>query len=325
MKTRVVLSVDTEPSVAGVFQAPETRVPLLDELVAGEINGRSEALGFMLETLGEHGLTATFFVEALHTRALPERRMGAHVDRILAAGHDVQLHFHPVWRSWSGLMLHPSERFTDASATIGRAELADMLGEGMAQMERWTGVKPTGARAGNYSAALPVLQASADVGIRYTSHICVAVQSPPEPELRLAGGVHDIAGVREMPVTCFQDHGLASRGLRPLQVNAVSSAEMRQVLDAMCRAAAPVAVIVAHPFDFIKRRDQQFTGMRVDHLVQRRWRRLCAFLAASRDRFEVTTLEGAGSMVQPFMAKPLANGVITGTVRALANYANNHR
>ena len=322
MKTRVVLTVDTEPSVGGYFGAPDRHKPIIDELVAGEINGRSEALGFMLETLAEHDLTATFFVEALHTRALPESRMGAYVDRILGAGHDVQLHIHPVWRSWQGF--EPGERRTDASASLSRAELTDMLGEGMAQIARWTGRAPTGARAGNYSCARPVLEASADAGLAYTSHICLAVEPPPEPELRLAGGVHDIAGVREMPVTCFRDRGLASRGLRLLQVNAVSTPEARQVLGAMHAAGEPVAIIVTHPFDFIKRRDKQFTGMRVDHLVQRRWRGLCAFLARSRDRFETTTLEGAGAVVAPRVPAKLTNSPLTGTARAVVNYVGNY-
>jgi hypothetical protein len=322
MKTRVVLTVDTEPSVGGYFVAPDRHFPIIDQLVAGEINGRSEALGFMLETLAEHDLTATFFVEALHTRALPESRMGAYVDRIMGAGHDVQLHIHPVWRSWEGFK--PGERRTDASASLSRAELTDMLGEGMIQIARWTGRTPTGARAGNYSCARSVLEASADAGIGYTSHICLAVEPPPEHELRLAGGVHDIAGVREMPVTCFEDRGLASRGLRLLQVNAVSTPEMRQVLGAMHVAREPVAIVVTHPFDFIKRRDKQFTGMRVDHLVQRRWRGLCAFLASSRDRFEVTTLEGAGRSTLPHAPARLCNDRFTGTARAFTNYVGNH-
>ena len=49
-RTKVVLTVDTEPSIAGAFANP-SQAPLLHEPVAGEINGRSEALGFMIETL----------------------------------------------------------------------------------------------------------------------------------------------------------------------------------------------------------------------------------------------------------------------------------
>ena len=321
-KTRVVLTVDTEPSVGGYFVAPDRYLPIIDQLVSGEVNGRSQGLGFMLETLAEYDLTATCFVEALHTRAMPASRMGAYVDKILAAGHDVQLHFHPVWRSWRDFQA--GEPLTDSSADLGRAELTDMIGEGAAQIARWTGMPPTGARAGNFSASLPVFEASADAGLRYTSHICFAVQSPLEPELQHSGGVHDVAGVREMPVTCFQDRGLGSRGLRPLQVNAVSTGEMAQVLGAMHRAEAEVAVIVTHPFDFIKRKDKQFTGMRVDHLVQRRWRGLCEFLSANRDRFETTTLEGAGSAAQMKAVTPLRNRRITGSMRAMSNYIGNY-
>ena len=46
-KTKVVLSVDTEPSIAGAFVIPAHK-PLLHEPVAGEVNGRSEALGCLV-------------------------------------------------------------------------------------------------------------------------------------------------------------------------------------------------------------------------------------------------------------------------------------
>src|SRR5438094_59877 len=93
-KTKVVLSVDTEPSIAGAFVIPAHK-PLLHEPVAGEVNGRSEALGFLIETLRSNRLVSTFFVETVHTRYFADREMGVYVDWLLRAGQDVQLHLHP--------------------------------------------------------------------------------------------------------------------------------------------------------------------------------------------------------------------------------------
>ena len=318
-KTCVVLTIDTEPSVAGALEPPYTRRPLIEECVAGTVDGRSEALGFLVDTLVRHDLRATFFVEAIHTRALPEAAMGRYVDQLLAAGQDVQLHFHPVWRNWTNGVLDPSRRLTDASARMTRAELAEMLDYGAQQIARWTGERPNAARAGNFSTAMPVLDASADVGIGYTSHICLAHSPPAEPALQLAGGVHDIAGVCEVPVTCFQDRGLASRGLRPLQINAVSFAENRQVLSALHEAHAPIAVIVLHPFDFLKRDGPQFQNLRPHRLVQRRWAALCAFLASARDRFQTTSLADAARGLTPTPATIVSNTPVSGTMRAAAN------
>lgn len=322
MRTKVVLTIDTEPSVAGVLGPFPDRKPLLDEAVEGLVGGRSEALGFILDTLARHRLTATFFVEALHTTAFPEGAMGRHVDRILGGGHEVELHFHPVWRSWKDGRLDTANLMHDRSADIPRTELADMLEYGAEQIRRWTGQRPLSARSGTFSTALSVLQASADIGIAYSSHICVAYKPPPEPELSLAGGVHDIAGVRELPVTCFTERGLAGRGLRPLQVNAVSVTELGHILGQMHAAGDPVAIIVTHPFDFLKRKDKQFNGLRPDRLVQARFDGMCAFLAANADRFEVQGFTAAARTLSPAPAPRLDGPPVAASIRSFRNLVN---
>ena len=71
MKTKVVLTVDTEPSIAGAL-APSTRnKPLIHEPVWGKVGDRSEALGFLLDTLTHYQLSATFFVETVHLAYFP--------------------------------------------------------------------------------------------------------------------------------------------------------------------------------------------------------------------------------------------------------------
>ena len=111
-RTKVVLTVDTEPSIAGAFADP-SYTPLLHEPVAGEINGRSEALGFMIETLSQRDLTATFFVETAHTRFFGTLAMGGYVERLMRAGQDVQLHLHPDWLSFADGDLRPGRPHTD--------------------------------------------------------------------------------------------------------------------------------------------------------------------------------------------------------------------
>ena len=43
VKTKVVLTVDTEPSIAGAFSGNEAATPLIHEPVAGVVEGKSEA------------------------------------------------------------------------------------------------------------------------------------------------------------------------------------------------------------------------------------------------------------------------------------------
>ena len=97
MRTKVFLTIDTEFSIGGAFQAPLAVQPIGAQNVLGMVEDRSEGLGRMLETFGEHGLCATFFAETMQTAYFGDEPMGQLVKRIGAAGHDVQLHLHPVW------------------------------------------------------------------------------------------------------------------------------------------------------------------------------------------------------------------------------------
>lgn len=298
-RTKVVLTIDTEPSVAGAFADPR-HAPLLHEPVSGEVNGRSEALGFLIETLCRHGLAATFFVETLHTRCFGEHAMGRYAERLAHAGQDVQLHLHPNWLSFEGGKLRSGPPHTDDCREMSAEPLAAVIAEGADRIADWTGKRATAMRTGNFSTGLSVFQAMQQAGLRVASNICVAVAPPPERELALAGGVHEIAGVRELPVTCFADIGPVGRGrLRPMQVTALTAREMTDVLDAAHACGNPVVVIVTHPFEFLKKRDFRYAGLRPNRLVQHRFRRLCAFLAENRDRFEVLPVAAAAASLDP--------------------------
>src|SRR5262245_20623091 len=102
MRTKVAITVDTEPSVAGAFAAPDRYKPLIHEPVWGEVRGKSEALGFITRTLDRHKLRATFFVETAHLAYFSDGVMGSCARQLHQAGHDVQLHLHPGWTRFKG-------------------------------------------------------------------------------------------------------------------------------------------------------------------------------------------------------------------------------
>ncbi len=81
MKTKVVITVDTEPWIAGAFANPKRNKPCIHEPVWGEVGGKSQALGYILETLSRFQLCATFFVETVHLSYFPEQIMGEYVRR----------------------------------------------------------------------------------------------------------------------------------------------------------------------------------------------------------------------------------------------------
>lgn len=330
MRTQVVLTVDTEPSIAGAYENPERNAPLLHEPVAGEVDGKSEALGFLVETLSQYGQRATFFVEALHTRYFPDHAMGRYIEQLMAAEQDVQLHLHPTWLNFRDGEMLPNSRISDNCGELDRGLLAETMEEGAAQIERWTGRRPTALRTGNFSTSRRVFEAMSDVGLDVSSNICLAVAPPKEPELALAGGRHEIEGVQELPVTCFVDRGPVGRGrLRPLQVTALGGGEMIALLKQMHEDGgkddAGVAVIVTHPFEFIKPGDFRYSRMKANGLVQGRLQRLCAFLAEESDKFEVVPLREAATQApldgRGAPAIPKGNP-LRAFVRAGQNYLN---
>lgn len=328
MKTQVVLTVDTEPSIAGAFDDPERYSPLIHEPVAGRIGDRSEALGYMLETLGAHGLHATFFVEALHTRYFPASAMGGYVEQLLAADQDVQLHLHPAWVNFEDGLPRRADLVSDNCSELETGFLADLIDEGARQIEAWSGRRPTAMRTGNFATDLSVFEAMARAGLEASSNICQAVYPAPSRELALTSGRHRIAGIRELPVTCFVDRGPVGRGkLRPLQVTALGGNEMIGLLRKLHRQqdGAGIAVIVTHPFEFLKPGDFRYSRMTANRLVQGRFRALCAFLARERAAFEVMTLTEAAAHDGTTPSDPppeLRGGALPSLIRAGQNFIN---
>ena len=329
MKTLVVLTVDTEASIAGALGDPEGCEPLLHEPVAGEIGGKSEALGFMIETLSEHDLRATFFVEALHTRYFPASAMATYVEQLMTAGQDVQLHLHPAWINFENGRPRRSDLVSDNCSELDLDLLAELMDEGAAQIKGWSGQRPTAFRTGNFATDLVVFDAMAKVGLEASSNICHAVRPAPSSELALTGGCHEIAGIRELPVTCFVDRGPVGRGkLRPLQVTAVGGTEMIGLLKQihqMHEGRGGLAVIVTHPFEFLKPGDFRYSRMTANRLVQGRFRALCAFLARESNSFEVVPLNEAAARQAPEAGGEipvLEGGGMPAILRAGQNFLN---
>jgi len=323
-KTKVVLTVDTEASIAGAFGGNEAHTPLIHELVAGMVDGKSEAMGFLVETLCRYGLIATFFVETVQSRYFSDRAMGRYVERLMRAGQDVQLHLHPCWLAFKNGKPDLSNLVTDHCHELETGRLAALIDEGAERISAWTGERPTGMRAGNFSTALSVFEAMSKARLSYASNICLAAHRPPEPELAVTGGVHDFAGIRELPVTCFFDIGPVGRGrLRPMQVTALTAREQISLLSAAQENKNPVVVIATHPFEFVKKRDFRYSSLRPNRIVQDRFRRLCAFLSANSDRFEVAPLAvAADAMDCRQVWTELTGNAFNAIVRAVTNGVN---
>ena len=321
-RTKVVLTVDVEASIAGAFRVGAGHSPLIDEPVAGEVGGKGEALGFIIEILREHGFVATFFVETVQTKFFHASRMGRYVDSLSRAGQDIQLHLHPVWLAFRNGELDRSASASDRCDLLPMQDLVTLIEEGSETLRSWTGARPTGLRTGNFATSLSVFEAMRRTGLRHASNICIAMHRPVESELGVSGGVHEFEGIRELPMTCFADHGPVGRGrYRPMSLTAVSVREQIALLTAAHRCGNSVVVILTHPFEFTKRRDVRYTGLRPNRLVQRRFRKLCAFLGANEDKFEVVSLPNAADHLKAGALWTELNGNwVNSVIRAGQNF-----
>lgn len=313
MRTRVVLSIDTEFSIGGALRAGSRSLPVGAQNVLCNVQGKSEGLGFMLETFAASDLKATFFVETLQTAYFGDEPMAELARRIAQAGHDVQLHLHPVWTYFD----HPN--WQDRLATVGPTdnmhdrgldELVAFLRRGIDALVRWGLPAPIALRTGNLMVDRNVYRAMAQVGMKISSNIARAVFEPAEPALRLNAGVHEIEGILELPVLTYADLAVGSRKrCKSLTVTGTSLAEAACLLDRAHREGVKAVVLLTHCHEFVKG-DMQ-GRLAANRVNQRRLAGLCKYLQDSPDRFEVVTMGqlvdgrlGPGPQPDPLLGVP---------------------
>jgi hypothetical protein len=326
LKTKVVLTVDVEPSVAGGFVQGGSNTPLLREPIGASVHGKSEGLGFILETLRRHNLVATFFVETVHTHYFSDNAMGQYVEALLWAGQDVQLHLHPCWLTFERRRFDWPAIVTDHCHQLKMDRLISLIEEGIGKITAWSGTRPTAMRTGNFSTSLSVFEAMSASGLRHASNICLAVHRPPEPELALEGGSGGFYGIRELPVTCFRDVGaVRGGGLRPMAVTALRLEELISLLNATHENGNAIAVTLTHPFEFIKKRNFRYSGLRRNRIVQRRFSELCSFLSRHSDQFDVVPLGiAADNINQNHPWRRLEGNALASAVRTVENIINDY-
>jgi hypothetical protein len=290
--TEVLITVDTEFSIAGAFRDPEHRRPVGEPAVLGEINGRSHGLGFLLETLGRARLEATFFVETFNVHYFGDDCMGRLARRIRDHGHDVQLHIHPCWSvfrdpNWRERLggSPPDDSMADRTPEA----VTSLVTEGADVVERWGLPRPVALRTGSLRVDRAVYSGLARAGLDLASNVGLAIYRPADPELQLLGGRRRVDGVLEVPVLGYRDIALPGLDhVKNLTITGCSWAEIRWLLNAARRRGVGTVVVLTHPFEFFKY-DESFSRLRPNRVNQRRFRALCEFLARHADGFEATT------------------------------------
>lgn len=302
MRTRVCVSIDTEFSIGGAFTSPDKQ-PVAEPMVWCDVAGRSQGLGFLLEQFERHRIPATFFVETVHRHYFRERDpMGDIVRRIVAQGHEVQLHTHPCWAVFQHADWRERvEREPRQDDFLGRAEedTVRLLRQGQQTFAEWGVPAPTVFRPGNMQHDDALFAALARCGIPYSSCVGLAVFDSNDLRYRLYSGAHRRHGVLEMPVLTFQDWQLGGRRhLKTLTIAGTSFSETQILLERAHEAQVPLVVLLTHPFEYVQRRDDAMRHARANTLHQQRLAHLCRYLDGNRDRFLPTGMGEAGGFLQ---------------------------
>jgi len=264
MTTQVLLTIDTE-----LAWRHHARGASWQENLRFSYDGAGAGVPYQLEVLKRHGLKACFFVDPMPALVYGIEPVEQMVAPILAAGQEVQLHLHSFWRDLA------QGRSDDARFELtgfGYREQLDLIETARDLLVAAGAPQPTAFRAGSYAADAHTLAALAALGIRHDSS-----HNGAEPMSRLPFGrelvdpaEHD--GVMEIPISQIRR---PDGGLRPLQICALSIAEMRAALWHAGSQRHSIATIVCHSFELATR-----DGRRVNRLVRSRFDALCAFLAS---------------------------------------------
>jgi hypothetical protein len=309
MRTRVLITVDTEFSIGGAFDRQNGAVePLGAQNVFCMVDGVSEGLGFILDTLGSYSLVASFFVETMQTAYFGDAPMRDVTQHIRSSGHDIQLHLHPVWMyfdktDWRRRLEVevPSDELCGRPVDL----LVSWLQRGIGTFGRWDLPPPLAMRAGNLRVDRNVYRAMSRTGMKIGSNIGRGVFDPVEPALRCNGGIHRIDGIIELPVLSYVGMQWPRRRLKSLTIAGSSTPELIHLLEHAHRTCYPCVVLLTHCHEFVKGRLPH--AIAANTLTQSRLRLLCRFLADHSDRFEVTSIGALAnaSELHPSSSDPL--------------------
>lgn len=308
MRTKLYLTVDVEASMGGAWGDPRLRPVGAERRVFCRTGGKDYGIGWQCRQLRERDLKATFFCEVLSSLVLGEDDTRSYLEFLLEEEQDVQLHVHPNFyfyaeKVWADVNKtdYAAPAQPDNLAAMATEDQAKILGVSVDIFKYLTGKEPIAFRAGGYMADERTLSILARLGLRIdSSWNPVFHRRGSFPAERLpANRPFLLNGVLELPVTVVQDPlplpGKGS-GLRPLEVCALSSAEMQTALNQLHENGVSHVVIVHHSFACVKAKDIQYRQIRPDRMVMRRFTSLLDFLAENSSRFEVTAM---GTLTDP--------------------------
>ena len=271
--TEVLLTVDTELS-ALLHQRGMSPTDNLASSILGRCHAGEFGVGWQMDVAHRHGAKLVFFVDPLPSLVYGDAIIADVVAPIIERGHEVQLHIHTEWLEWakdSPVGGRQGRNLADFSL----ADQITLLRIASDILERAGAPRPIAFRAGNFGANDDTLRALAELGIAWDSSfnayyagLGCDIDCPP-------GQIDPITlhRVLELPVSGINDR---PGHIRPAQICALSTWEMRAALRHAAVQRQHCFVVVTHSFEMLSR-DRQ----RPNLIVMQRFRDLCSTIAAT--------------------------------------------
>ncbi|HEX6665096.1 MAG TPA: polysaccharide deacetylase family protein [Solirubrobacterales bacterium] len=211
-------------------------------LMTGDGIGPQFGVYGILDRLDAHGMKATLFVNVYEKDRQPSGVVEGVVREIVARGHEVGLHSHPV---------PELELYRRPLIRLSRSAQVDILRWGVELIDRWTGRPPVSFRAGGYALNDDTFAAMEEVGIAIDSSCFF----PSPNNCHAPFTVNAVAArgpIVEVPVTTvLRVQGDKTVSHRKLDFNWLSVDGLMSALGAVSARGAGFATFMMHSFSFI--------------------------------------------------------------------------
>jgi peptidoglycan/xylan/chitin deacetylase (PgdA/CDA1 family) len=226
------------------------------------VYGGGAGLGYILETLGNSGARATFFVEALGATRWGHEPFQKLCRQIHDAGHEKGLQIHPVVANIPG--------FSDTEDILWMHDYDTQLRlieAGLDMMKKCCVSEIAIFRAGDLAANADTLRAMKHVGLLLGSNRDLDKKSTIYSEVNdlfpVRNDISSADGITDLPVTAFRSPLPWLDGCyRHMQITALSFPEMAYGLLKMKDAGYSCATVLMHPHEFFNVKKKEFVPNR---------------------------------------------------------------
>ena len=283
--------------MGGAWDDPLLRPVPAERRIFCRIRGESYGVGWMCRELNARHLKATFFSEVFGSLVFGEDDTRRWFQYLLDQGQDVQLHTHLTfhgysrWRETGGNVCDKTDDLAALEAPLRR----ELVERACNLFLRAAGYAPTAYRAGNWRSSRALLNdlRACGVAVDASFNRCLQGRGSFDHEPLVPNRLQSIDGTWELPLTVARQSFPAlapTGGFRPFDPVSMSCWEMRKLLDDAHASHMSHISVIFHSFSAVKPKDVQYTRLKPDRIVRRRFEFLLDYLAVNPDRFRVSTV-----------------------------------